>query len=273
MPSEPDVPATERFAGRVAVVTGAASGIGAAIARGFAADGGAVVGGDIDGDGLARLGESLEDRFVGVHCDVTSESDVEKLVDAAQERFGGLDAGFNVAGGSKPALLVDLSETDWDFTVDLCLKGVFLGLKHEARQMIAAGRGGAIVNIASLNSRVPMVFGAAYAAAKAGVVMLSQSGALELGEHQIRVNAVSPGLTETPLVQAITGTPMVRDAFIDRIPLGRVATPDDIAAAALFLASDAAAYVTGVNLFVDGGWEQTAYPDLRALLAALTAEP
>ena len=152
---------------------------------------------------------------------MTSESDVEKLVDAAQERFGGLDAGFNVAGGSKPALLVDLSETDWDFTVDLCLKGVFLGLKHEARQMIAAGRGGAIVNIASLNSRVPMVFGAAYAAAKAGVVMLSQSGALELGEHQIRVNAISPGLTETPLVQAITGTPMVRDAFIDRIPLGQ----------------------------------------------------
>ncbi len=265
--------ATERFAGRVAVVTGAASGIGAAIARGFAGDGGTVVGGDIDRDGLAVLGETLGDRFVGVHCDVTSESDVEGLVGAAREHFGGLDAGFNVAGASRPGLLVDLSETDWDFTVDLCLKGVFLGVKHEARQMIAAGRGGAIVNIASLNSRVPMVFGAAYAAAKAGVVMLTQSGALELGEHQIRVNAISPGLTDTPLVQAITGTPMVRDAFIERIPLGRVATPDDIAASALFLASDVAAYVTGVNLFVDGGWEQTAYPDLRALLASLTAEP
>ena len=164
-----------------------------------------------------------------------------------------------------------MTEEDWDFTVDLCLKGVFLALKHEARQMIAQGGGGAIVNIASLNSRVPMFFGAAYSAAKAGVVMLGQTGALELAEHGIRVSTVSPGLTETPLVRADDSLPEVNAAFMDRIPLQAAGHPEDIAATALFLASDDAAYVTGVNVFVDGGWEQSGYPDLRPFIANIMA--
>jgi meso-butanediol dehydrogenase / (S,S)-butanediol dehydrogenase / diacetyl reductase len=178
---------------------------------------------------------------------------------------------FNVAGGSRPALIVDMTEEDWDFTVDLCLKGVFFGVKHAARQMIAGGAGGSIVNIASLNSRVPMFFGSAYSAAKAGVVSLGQSAALELGEHGIRVATVSPGLTDTPLVQPMTSLPNVHAAFIERIPLRRAATPEDIAAAALFLGSDDASYISGVNLFVDGGWEQTGYPDMRPLIADILA--
>src|SRR6478736_10256274 len=125
-----------------------------------------------------------------------------------------VNGAFHVAGASRAALLVDLTEEDWDFTVDLCLKGVFLGIKHAARQMIEQGRGGAIVNIASLNSRVPMFFGAAYSAAKAGVVSLGQSAALELGEHGIRVTTVSPGLTDTPLVRPMTSLPTVNDAFM-----------------------------------------------------------
>ncbi len=215
----------------------------------------------------AELGDAVG-TFVG---DVTVEADAEALVALAADRFGGLDAAFHVAGASRAALIVDLTEEDWDFTVDLCLKGVFFGIKHAARRMIEQGRGGAIVNIASLNSRVPMFFGAAYSAAKAGVVSLGQSAALELGEHGIRVSTVSPGLTATPLVRPMTDVPAVQAAYMERIPLGRAATPEDIAASATFLASDDAAYVSGANLFVDGGWEQTGYPDLRPMFADILA--
>jgi meso-butanediol dehydrogenase/(S,S)-butanediol dehydrogenase/diacetyl reductase len=116
-----------------------------------------------------------------------------------------------------------------------------------------------------------MFFGAAYSAAKAGVVSLGQTAALELADHGIRVTTVSPGLTETPLVAGLTDVASARAAFMERIPLGRAATPDDIAAAALFLASADGSYVSGANLFVDGGWEQTAYPDLRPLVADVLA--
>src|SRR5262249_4906484 len=184
------------------------------------------------------------------------------------ERFGDLDAMFNVAGGTRPGLVTDMTEEDWDFTLDLCLKGVFFGVKHAGRQMAAAGTRGAIVHIASLNARVPMGFGSADSAAKGGVVGLTQSAAIELGDAGIRVTAVSPGLTATPLVEPMLAIPGALDAFLQQIPLRRPAQPDDIAAAALFLASDDAAYITGANLFVDGGWEHTAYPDVRRVLAA-----
>lgn len=263
-----------RFEGRWAVVTGAGSGIGRAIAGRFVAEGGFVVAGDVDDRGLAGLVDELGDRVVTARADVTVEADVASLVALAVECGGALRAMFNVAGGARQALLTEMSEEDWDFTVDLCLKGVFFGVKHAGRQMVATGGGGVIVNIASLNSRVPMVFNAAYSAAKAGVASLTESAAIELGDDGIRVATVSPGLTDTPLVAAILGTPSLRAAFMDRIPLRRPARPDDIAAAALFLASDDAAYITGVNLFVDGGWEHTAYPDLRRVLAeAVASEP
>jgi meso-butanediol dehydrogenase/(S,S)-butanediol dehydrogenase/diacetyl reductase len=261
----------DRYAGKTAVVTGGASGIGRAITTRLVAEGARVVAGDINGDGLAALQAELGDGVRTVTGDVTSETDVAGLVQTCVDAFGGVDLAFNVAGASRPAPIVELTEEDWDFTVDLCLKGVFLGIKHEARAMIAGGRQGAIVNIASLNSRVPMFFGAAYCAAKAGVVALGQTAALELAEHGIRVTTVSPGLTATPLTSGLTDVPSAHAAFMERIPLQRAATPDDIAAASLFLASPDGAYVSGVNLFVDGGWEQTAYPDLRPLIADILA--
>ncbi len=258
---------SERFAGKQAVVTGAASGIGRAIARRFVSEGGRVVAGDLNQDGLNSLQNEVGDSVVTHRSDVTVEADVARLVSLSVERFGGLYAMFNVAGGSRGALITDLTEADWDFTVALCLKSVFFGVKHAARHMTSSG-GGAIVNIASLNSRVPMVFGSAYSAAKAAVASLTASAAIELGDLGVRVSTVSPGLTETPLVEPVLASPEARDAFMQQIPLRRPAQPADIAGAALFLASDDAAYITGVNLLVDGGWEHTAYPDLRRLITS-----
>jgi NAD(P)-dependent dehydrogenase (short-subunit alcohol dehydrogenase family) len=261
----------QRFAGRHAVVTGAASGIGRAIARRFVADGGTVAAGDIDEDGLRSLQEELGEAVAIRRTDVTSEHDVGELIALDADRFGRLDAMFNVAGGNRPGLITETTEADWDFTVALCLKSVFFGVKHAARRMTADGSPGAIVNIASLNSRVPMVFGAAYSAAKAGVASLTQSAAIELGDLGIRVNTVSPGLTATPLIGPMMSIPGADAAFMQQIPLRRPAQPDDVAAAATFLAGDDAAYITGVNLFVDGGWEHTAYPDLRRMIGTSTS--
>ncbi len=156
--------------------------------------------------------------------------------------------------------------------LDICLKGVFLSVKHQARAMTDSG-GGAIINVASLNSHVPMYGGGAYSSAKAGVEMLSRNAALELADRRIRVNTVSPGLTDTPLTAGFRDVAGVEDAFIARIPMARWGSPEDMAAAALFLASDDARYITGANLVVDGGWETTGYPDLRPYRDALAAKP
>ena len=254
---------TGRFAGKTAVVTGGASGIGLAIVRRLLAEGARVAAGDVNGAALAERGAEFGDQFLAVTTDVTREADLERLTAQAVERFGGVDAAFNVAGGSRPGYLVDLSEDDWDFTVDLCLKGVFLGMKHQAREMMRHGRGGTIVNIASLNAHVPMHAGAAYASAKAGVEMLSRNGALEFAPSGIRVNAVLPGLVQTPLTRRHFDNQDALAAFVDRIPLGRPAQPEEIAAPALFLASDDASYVSGASLLVDGAWAVSGYPDMR----------
>jgi NAD(P)-dependent dehydrogenase (short-subunit alcohol dehydrogenase family) len=246
----------ERFAGTIAVVTGAASGIGLAITKRLLAEGAQVVGADL------QAIEDLGDRFVGIQGNVTEEESAEALVATAVEKFGAVHAAFNVAGGARGGYIVDLAEADWDFTVDLCLKGVFLGMKHQARQMMRQGRG-SIVNIASLNAHVPMHAGSAYVAAKAGVEMLSRNGALELAEYGIRVNAILPGLVQTPLTRRHFDNPDALAAFEQRIPMGRPAQPEEIAAPALYLASADASYVNGASLLVDGAWAVSGYPDMR----------
>ena len=253
----------DRFKSRVAVVAGGASGIGLAITRRLVAEGARVVVGDVNDATLAAAAHELGGNVHAVRADVTKEADSEALVAAAVARFGGLHAAFNVAGASRPAYIVDLAEADWDFTVDLCLKGVFLGMKHQARQMMKAGAGGAIVNIASLNAHVPMHAGSAYATAKAGVEMLTKNGALEFAPHGIRVNAILPGLVETPLTRPHFADPERLAAFKARIPMGRPAQPAEIAAPSLYLASDDAAYVSGASLLVDGAWAVSGYPDMR----------
>ena len=254
---------TQRFAGKCAVVTGAASGIGLAITRQLIADGASVAGSDVNADLLAHVAKELGARFTGVAGDVTKESDAEALVARAVATAGRLDLAFNVAGGNRAGYIIDQSEADWSFVIDLCLKGVFLGMKHQARQMMRQGSGGAIVNIASLNAHVPMYAGAAYATAKAGVEMLTKNGALEWADRGIRVNAVLPGLVETPLTRPHFQDPARLDAFKARIPMGRPAQPAEIAGPALFLASAEASYVSGASLLVDGAWAVSGYPDMR----------
>ena len=262
---EQSAPVAFGYRGKVALVTGGAAGIGEAVARRLAAEGASVVVGDIDEERLGRLAVELGDRCATSRCDAASEGDLEALVGLAAERFGGLDVAFNVAGTARVGPIVDLTEADWDVTVDVCQRGVFLSMKHEARLMIERG-GGAIVNVASLAGAIPSYGAAAYGAAKAGIGMLTRVGALELGRHGIRVNAVAPGLTETGMTAGALGVPGVREAFLERIPLARAASPDEQASAMLFLGSEAAGYVTGVNLLVDGGWSQTGYPDMRPFM-------
>ncbi|MCM3785716.1 SDR family oxidoreductase [Neobacillus mesonae] len=250
-----------RFENKVAIVTGAASGIGYAITERLLKEGAFVVGADINKERLSALQSDLGERFHGVQVNVTKEDEIAELVSTTVQQFGGLHIAFNVAGASKPGIITQLSEDDWDFTVDLCLKGVFLSMKHEAIQMAKQG-GGAIVNVASLNAHVPMYSGAAYASAKAGVEMITKNGALEMARDGIRVNAILPGLIDTPLTASLLSNEDIHEAYMERIPMKRAAKPEEIAGPALFLASDDAGYVSGANLLVDGAWATSGYPDL-----------
>ena len=201
-----------RFDGKVAFVTGAASGIGAEISRQFVREGATVIGGDISEENLAVMVAELGDSYVPAVVNVTDEAQIEAALGAAVARFGRLDIAVNNAGLSRGAPIVDLEEEMWDLTVDTVLKGCFLCTKHEARAMRENADGGVIVNIASLNAHVPMHTGAGYASAKAGVEMFTKSSALELARYRIRVNAVLPGLIDTPLTQRrITNLPLMEE--------------------------------------------------------------
>lgn len=251
-----------RFSEKIVFVTGAASGIGKEIARQFLEEGATVVGGDISEENLETVQAEFGEKFTPAIVNVTLENNVEDAIALAMSKFGRLDIAVNNAGVSRGAPIIDLEESAWDFTVDTVLKGVFLSTKHEARAMKDNKDGGVIVNIASLNAHVPMHTGSGYASAKAGVEMFTKSSALELAKYGIRVNAVLPGLIDTPLTQRrITNLPLM-EVWMTRIPLGRAGLPADVAEPTLFLASDAARYITGTSLVVDGGWEITGYPDL-----------
>jgi NAD(P)-dependent dehydrogenase (short-subunit alcohol dehydrogenase family) len=249
------------FDGKTALVTGATSGIGNAIVRRLVAEGANVVAGARNREKLAALAGELGKSLLCVRADVLIEDDIRDLISAAVTQFGMLNLAFNVVGGAtKARTIVDTAQEDWDGVLDLTLRSAFLGIKYEAKQMISQGVGGAIVNVSSLNQLVPLYGSASYAAAKAAVGMLTQNAALELARHRIRVNAILPGLTDTRPNQR-SKIPEIRAAYLERIPLGRSASADEIAGPAIFLASEAANYVTGASLIVDGGWALTGYPD------------
>jgi NAD(P)-dependent dehydrogenase (short-subunit alcohol dehydrogenase family) len=253
---------TKRYVEKVALVTGGAAGIGEAVVRQLIAEGASVLAADLNSERIGALAKELGDRCVGLRADVAKEEDVKTMVATAVEQFGRLDVAFNVAGSARMGALVDISEEDWRFSIDICLNGTFLCMKHEARQMIASGIRGSIVNVASLNAQVPAWGLASYCAAKAGLEMLGKCGSLEFAEYGIRVNSVSPGLTSTPTTSFMT--PQILDAYLAMIPLKRPAKPEEQAEVCLYVGSDAAPYMTGANIYVDGGWSHNAYPDTRA---------
>jgi len=250
--------------GRIAVVTGGASGIGLECARVFVREGARVVVGDRNAEAVDRAVAELGSAVLGEVVDVTVEEDVERLVVRAGEAFGTLDTAVNAAGFGTFGFVADHPVDEWRAVIDTCLTGVMLSVKHEARVMRAAG-GGVIVNIASINARVPAEGMSAYCCAKAGVEMLTKCAAMELGPDGVRVSGIGPGFVDTPLTAFTQVVPAIRDAYVAATPLGRAGQPDDIADAALFLVSDEGRWVSGDTLFVDGASMLKAYPELHRL--------
>ena len=244
--------------GRVGLITGAASGIGRATALLAAREGSALVLGDIQaapGEAVAAEVRAAGGRALFVRTDVTSAAQVEALVAAATREFGALHwASNNAAGGGGDfAPLVATDEPTWERTLAVCLTGVFYAMKYEIPALLAAG-GGSIVNISSASTLKGHAFLAAYTAAKGGVEALTKTAAAELATQGIRVNAISPGGIETPAIaRYFKRFPDVREATVKSHAMRRLGTPEELAEAVVWLASDRASYVTGANLLVDGG--------------------
>jgi NAD(P)-dependent dehydrogenase (short-subunit alcohol dehydrogenase family) len=243
--------------GTVAFVTGAASGIGRATAVAFAREGANVVVADIDQQGnqdTARMIEDLGGQTIAVGCDVTRSEDVQAALTKTVDRFGRLDYAFNNAGAEQhPKPTVDITEEEWDRIITINLRSVFLCLKYEI-PLLLQHAGGAIVNTSSGAGIKVFGRGAAYAAAKHGVVGLTKDAALDYASSNIRINAICPGIIDTEMMDRFTGgTPEERDRVIAQEPIGRMGRPEEIAATVVWLCSPAASFVTGHAMVADGG--------------------
>ena len=242
--------------GKSVIVTGAARGIGFACAERFATDGARVVIADV----LADEGEASAERLraAGGHarfvaCDVGERAEVEALVATSVETNGGLDVLVNNAAVLHPADILELEEEDFDRVVRVNLKGYFLCGQAAARQMVRQGRGGAIVNMSSIQATITNANLLSYAVCKGGVKQLTVAMALALAPHRIRVNAIGPGSIATDMVMQLISDDAARRVVMSRTPMGRLGEPAEIAAVAAFLASDEASYITGETINADGG--------------------
>lgn len=244
----------QRLDGKVALITGAASGIGRAVAQCFAAEGARVLIADIAEDGARKAAADIGSAASPLRCDVSDSGEVEAAVAAAVEMFGGLDIMVNNAARERAGMLVDLEESTWQRSLDVNLSGVFHGIKHAAKAMTAGG-GGAIVNISSLAARRPIPGLGAYSAAKAAVEALTRSAAVELRPANIRVNAIAPGLIRTEgavqsgkALQRGLGTDI--DTYLAQ-QQGRWGAPEEVAQAALHLASAESSFTSGLIYVID----------------------
>ena len=251
-----------RFDGKTVVITGAASGIGAEAARLFAGEGAVVFASDIDDAGGAALAKEAGGDIRYRHCDVSSVEDIRRLMDGAAQETGGIDIVFNNAGaGGARASIDEIEPDEWDRTMDLLLRSVALGIRYAVPHM--KGRKGAnIVNVSSVAAVGPGYSPTAYAVAKAGVLHLTKCAATDLAQHGIRVNAVQPGFINTNIFtssmgmeddMARTAKAVIAQMSSHAQPVMRGGQPRDIAEAVAFLASDAASFMTGTSMLVDGG--------------------
>ena len=240
------------LAGRTAVVTGGAQGLGYAIAEQFVAEGARVILGDLDFDRTRAAADALggPDVARAVRCDVTSGADVDALVAAAAEEFGSLDVMVNNAGITRDATLRKMTEQQFDEVIAVHLKGTWNGTRAAAAVMREQGSG-AIVNMSSISGKVGLLGQTNYSAAKAGIVGLTKAAAKELAHLGVRVNAIAPGLIRSAMTEAMPQR--IWDAKLAEVPMGRAGEPREVAAVALFLASDLSSYMTGTVLEVTGG--------------------
>jgi 2-hydroxycyclohexanecarboxyl-CoA dehydrogenase len=242
-----------RMDGKIAVVTGAGRGIGRGIAEKLAAEGATVVATDVDEATANDTAASLAGDALGLTCDVASRESVDAMVAAVRDRFGRIDVLVNNAGYDKVGPFVDSDPADWDRILGINLYGVLHTSKAVLPIMVEQG-GGRVVNLASDAGRVGSSGEAVYSAAKGGIIAFTKTTAREMARHQVAVNCVCPGPTDTALFASVTeDNPTLRDALIKAIPLRRLAQPADLANAVAFLASDEAAYITGQTLSVSGG--------------------
>ncbi|WP_175689889.1 SDR family NAD(P)-dependent oxidoreductase [Burkholderia anthina] len=242
-----------RFENKVAIVTGGASGIGEATVRAFAREGASVVIADLTDKGAQLAADVIENggRAVYIETDVTDSEAVQNLIARTERIYGRVDIMFANAGIADDARIEQLDESAWKKTIDINLTGVYLCDKYAIQHMHAQG-GGVIVNCGSIHSHVGKSGVTAYAAAKGGVKLLTQTLAIDYGQHNIRVNAVCPGYIDTPLLENVPDAQ--KQALAALHPMGRLGKADEVANAVLFLASDEASFINGSSLMVDGGY-------------------
>jgi NAD(P)-dependent dehydrogenase (short-subunit alcohol dehydrogenase family) len=240
--------------GKVAVVTGAARGMGEAIAIELARYGANVVVSDIlTGENTVKKIKSLDKKSFYIKTDVSNEKEVTELINETMKRFGRIDILVNNAGIYRNSPSLNVSEEEWEKTIHIDLKGVFLCSREALKHM---KRGGSIVNISSIAAMLGFPQAAAYCAAKGGVRSLTKSLAVEFGNKGIRVNSIHPGVIDTPMTKGLKNSKMEK-ITLSKVPLNRIGKPLDIANAVVFLSSDAASYITGEELIVDGGWSSS----------------